>query len=59
MVCEVHLLGYSGRLNGLSANIQLLRRLRGERCFASINALVNQIRRDVRRTRILFARKAI
>jgi riboflavin kinase / FMN adenylyltransferase len=56
LVCEVHLLGFSGRLNGRSVSVSLLGRLRGERCFPSPEALVVQVRRDIRRARRLFAR---
>ena len=57
-VCEVHLLGFSGTLLGRSVCVSLHARLRGERCFASIEALTAQIRRDLRRARTVFARSA-
>jgi riboflavin kinase/FMN adenylyltransferase len=54
LVCEVHLLGFSGRLTGRSVSVSLLARLRGERCFPSPRALVRQVERDIRRARQLF-----
>ena len=56
LVCEVHLLGFSGRLTGRSVSVSLLGRLRGERCFPSSQALVRQVRRDIQRARRLFSR---
>jgi riboflavin kinase/FMN adenylyltransferase len=54
LVCEVHLLGFPGRLLGRSVAVSLLARLRGERCFPSPAALTRQVERDVRRARRLF-----
>lgn len=56
LVCEVHLLGFSGRLTGRSVSVSLLARLRGERRFPSPRALVRQVGRDVQRARRLFTR---
>lgn len=55
VVCEVHLLEFSGKLLGQSVEIQLMRHLRHERCFASPSALQKQIQRDIRRARQLVA----
>lgn len=52
-VCEVHLLGFRGRLLGKGVEVQLMRRLRNERCFASPAALQKQVQDDIRRTRHL------
>jgi riboflavin kinase/FMN adenylyltransferase len=43
---EVHLLGFEGSLYGRVLEVELRRRLRDERRFASVEELVNQIRRD-------------
>lgn len=56
VVCEVHLLGFRGRLVRHRVAVSLLRRLRGERCFATPRALRAQIRRDIARARRLFSR---
>lgn len=56
LVCEVHLLNFTGRLVGRDVTVSLIARLRGERCFPTPTALVRQIRRDVARARRLFAR---
>ena len=56
VVCEVHLLGFSGTLLGQSVSILLLARLREERCFPSWHALIRQVRRDIARARRVFAR---
>ena len=51
LVCEVHLLGFAGALRGRLLTVELLARLRGERCFATPQALRRQMRRDVLRAR--------
>jgi riboflavin kinase/FMN adenylyltransferase len=51
LVCEVHLLGFSGRLYGKHLSVSLVARLRSERCFSSIQALSRQMRRDIARAR--------
>jgi riboflavin kinase/FMN adenylyltransferase len=58
LVCEVHLLGFSGSLLGRSVSVSLLRRLRPERCFPSPQALARQVRRDIVRARQLFAQRS-
>lgn len=49
VVCEVHLAGRHPRLYGRRVTIGVLRRLRGERKFPTSQALIAQIRRDLRR----------
>ena len=56
LVCEVHLLGFSGTLMGRSVSVSLLARLRSERCFPSPEALYQQVRRDLARARRVFPR---
>lgn len=56
LVCEVHVLGFSGTLVGQSVCVSLLARLRGERCFPNSQALCRQVRCDLRRAQRLFAR---
>ena len=56
LVCEVHLLGFSGSLLRRAVSISLLARLRGERCFPSVQALRRQIHHDLARARQVFAR---
>jgi riboflavin kinase/FMN adenylyltransferase len=48
---EVFLFGHPGRLYGRRLRVRFLRRVRGEKRFASSAALVRQIRRDVERVR--------
>ena len=55
LVCEVHLLGFSGSLRGRPVAVSLLGRLRRERRFATPEALARQIRRDLARARGVFA----
>lgn len=57
LVCEVHLLGFSGSLRGRDVRLDLLARLRGERCFASEQALARHIALDVARVRRLAGRQ--
>ena len=45
---EVHVLGFSGSLYGRRLTVEFLRRLRPERRFDSVDALREQIRRDIR-----------
>ena len=58
LVCEVHLLNFSGALRGHRVALLLLARLRNERCFPSPRSLIRQIRQDLRRTRRIFARRS-
>ena len=48
---EVHLLDWAGDLYGQTLRIAFVKRLRGERAFAGLDALVEQIRQDVEATR--------
>jgi len=56
LVCEVHLLEFSGRLLGQSMTLSLLARLRSERRFATPKALRRQIDRDLARAKNIFQR---
>jgi riboflavin kinase/FMN adenylyltransferase len=51
---EVHLLDFNGRLYGETLSIQFIQRLRAEAKFESLEALRDQIRRDVDRARECF-----
>ena len=51
---EAHLLDFSGQLYGRPVTLQLLRKLRSERKFPSLEALQEQIGRDVARARKYF-----
>ncbi|GAB4531151.1 MAG: bifunctional riboflavin kinase/FAD synthetase [Anaerolineales bacterium] len=44
---ETHLLDFQGNLYGQEIEVQFLKRLRGERRFASVHNLVEQIRQDL------------
>jgi riboflavin kinase/FMN adenylyltransferase len=50
---EAHLLDFKGDLYGTELRLDFLHRLRGERRFETADALVEQMRRDVQRTREL------
>ena len=56
LVCEVHLLRFSGSLRGRSVTVSLLARLRSERRFPTPEALRSQIQQDLARARALFYR---
>lgn len=56
LVCEVHVLGFSGSLLGCSMAVSLIARLRAERRFPTPAALIRQVRRDAMRARVLLAR---
>jgi riboflavin kinase/FMN adenylyltransferase len=53
VLIEAHLIDYDEDLYGTELRIDFLSRLRGERLFDSVDALVEQIGRDVERTREL------
>lgn len=53
LLLEVHLFDFSGALYGERLEVAFLRRLRGERRFASVAALQHQIGRDAERARTL------
>lgn len=51
VVVEAHLLGFGGDLYGRTLSVDLLRRIRDERRFASVEALREQIGRDLEAAR--------
>lgn len=51
---EAHLLNYAADLYGKTLRLEFIERLRGEQKFASIDALVSQIRADIERAKQLF-----
>jgi riboflavin kinase / FMN adenylyltransferase len=51
VLVEAHLLDFSGDLYGSELRLEFVRRLRGERRFASADALVEQMRKDVEDTK--------
>jgi riboflavin kinase / FMN adenylyltransferase len=51
VLIEAHLIDYDEDLYGTELRVDFLSRLRGERMFASVDALVEEIARDVERTR--------
>ena len=51
LLVEAYLLDWAGDLYGSQLRIDFLARLRGERRFDSAQALIEQMRRDVERTR--------
>jgi riboflavin kinase/FMN adenylyltransferase len=53
ILVEAHLIDFDEDLYGTELRIDFLSRLRGERMFDSVDGLVEQIARDVRRTREL------
>nr|MDQ5807370.1 riboflavin kinase [Actinomycetota bacterium] len=50
---EAYLLDFEGDLYGQELRIEFLQRLRGERRFADVDALLEQMARDVEATRRL------
>ncbi|MDP3703518.1 MAG: riboflavin kinase, partial [Candidatus Omnitrophota bacterium] len=59
LTCEAHLLGFSGHLLGRPVMVALVARLRGERRFATPEALSRQVRRDILKARPLLARQSL
>ena len=54
-VIEAHLLDFDGDLVGLRLEVSFLRRLRDERRFSGVDALVAQIRTDIARAKDVLA----
>jgi riboflavin kinase/FMN adenylyltransferase len=50
---EVHIIGFHGDLYGRELTVELTARIRSERRFPSVDALVDQLRRDVAAAREL------
>jgi riboflavin kinase/FMN adenylyltransferase len=50
---EAHLLDFSADLYGKTLELSFIARLRGEERFSNVQALVNQIKADIQRTREL------
>ncbi|HXE44969.1 MAG TPA: bifunctional riboflavin kinase/FAD synthetase [Conexibacter sp.] len=55
VLVEAYLLDWSGDLYGQQLTLEFLARLRGERRFASAEALIEQMRRDVEDARAVYA----
>jgi riboflavin kinase/FMN adenylyltransferase len=55
LLVEAHLIDFDGDLYGETLRIAFIERMRGERRFESVDALVEQMRRDVARAREICA----
>jgi riboflavin kinase/FMN adenylyltransferase len=53
MKVEVHIIGFKGNLLGKTLRVELLRRLRSEMKFPSLDALKSQLARDIHRAEVL------
>ena len=58
VLIEAYLLDFNGDLYGQELRLDFIERLRGERLFRSVEALVEQIGRDVEQTREVLGRSA-
>ena len=56
---EVHLIGYDGDLYGQSLTVRFVGRLRDEVKFESVDALVQQLRRDVEAAAAIVSRTGV
>lgn len=52
---ELHILGFSGDLYGKTLEVELVKRLRDEKFFDEIEALVRQIELDIEQAQMLLA----
>ena len=52
LLVEAYLLDFEGDLYGQELRLEFLARLRGERRFETVEALVEQMHRDVEETRL-------
>jgi riboflavin kinase / FMN adenylyltransferase len=59
LLVEAHLIGFDGDIYGEMLRIAFLERLRGERAFESVDALVEQMNRDVEQAREICERAAV
>jgi riboflavin kinase/FMN adenylyltransferase len=50
---EAHLIGYQGDLYGQQLSLHFISRLRGEKRFSSVQALIEQVHQDIEHTRDL------
>lgn len=57
LLIETHLLDFSGDIYGKTMRLEFLERLRDERRFESIDALVAEIRKDVEKAKEIFDKK--
>jgi len=58
LLVEAHLIGFEGDLYGQELRIAFLERMRGERRFDSVDALVEQMHRDLAQAREICARSS-
>ena len=56
---ELHILDFSGDLYGKILEVELVKRLRDERFFEEIEALVRQIELDIKQAQLFLADHAI
>ncbi len=59
LLVEAYLLGFDGDIYGQTLRISFLERMRGERAFESVDALVEQMNRDVDQAREICERAAV
>ena len=59
LIVEAHLIGFDEDIYGETLRIAFLERMRGERAFDSVEALVEQMNRDVEQARELCERSAV
>jgi len=58
LLVEAHLIGFEGEIYGQTLRIAFLERMRGERAFESVDALVAQMNRDVDQAREITERSS-
>jgi riboflavin kinase/FMN adenylyltransferase len=51
LLVEAHLIGFEGELYGETLRVAFVERLRGERRFETVEALVEQMQRDLEQAR--------
>ena len=56
---EIHILDFSGNLYGKTLEVELVKRLRDEKFFEEIEALVRQIELDIKQAQLMLADHAI
>ncbi len=57
VLCETHIIGYSGNLYGKSIKVDFYKKLRDEKRFSSLDELVSEVKKNIEETELYFSRE--
>ncbi|MBR5528039.1 MAG: bifunctional riboflavin kinase/FAD synthetase [Clostridia bacterium] len=57
VLCETHIIGFSGDLYGKYVRVEFVKRLRDERKFSSLEELISAVKENIKETKALFAHR--